>query len=529
MDTTTWQACGSDGAVAAAGPEPVKAALELLAAGGNAVDAAIAAILTLSVTDHGMYTLGGEIPFMVHLADGSVTKVIAAVGKAPADPRAIAWYMRHGMPDRGDVKAAPVPSTIGLCVTALTCFGRATFAQVAQPMLRQLALDRQPFHAAQRKLMERLIAAEARTNGTREHRLAAVADRFYRGDIAAELAVWYRATGSFLTQTDLANHETRIDDPVTATYRDWTVYKCGPWTQGPVLLQTLRLLEGFDPHGRQALQSDRMHIVIEALKLALADRDHYYGDPLFAEVPLDRLLSDAYTLVRRPLIDRRRASPDFRPGDPVGMRALAQSPGTPETWGAGTTTCVVADRYGNLVAATPSCNPPYHLCDSLGIPHGNRLRCLNTQAGHPNCVQAGKRPRITLTPTLAARNGVVQLAISVAGGDLQDQTSLNVLLNYVDLGMPVAEAVSYPRFATRHHEDSFQSSACCAETRVATNTVMLDARLDAGLRRNLEALGHRTCLTDDPVAMPVMLVRNPATGITHAAGDPLARRCAGAL
>ena len=154
---------------------------------------------------------------------------------------------------------------------------------------------------------------------------------------------------------DLAAHVTRVEDPVTVDYRGYTVCKCDTWTQGPYLCQTLRLLEGYNLQGMGHLSADYVHALTEALKLGMADRDAYYGDPVYADVPLEALLSDEYTALRRPLIDLRTASPQARPGDPYGMSALS-GPGVYRPGPGGTTTCVVADRWGNVVSATPSCN-----------------------------------------------------------------------------------------------------------------------------------------------------------------------------
>ena len=197
----------------------------------------------------------------------------------------------------------------------------------------------------------------------------------------------------------------------------------------------------------------------EAMKLGYADRDDYYGDPRFSQIPMTELLSDQYTQLRRPLIDLEKASLDRRPGDPLKMLALrsvdAPGPESEKIPKQDTTTCVVADRWGNVVAATPSCNMLTNTPGPSGVNTGNRVRSMNTSPGHPNRVEPGKRPRVTLTPTLVLREGLPVIAISVAGGDLQDQTTLNVLLNHIDFDMPPAEAVSAPRFHMNHHQDSF--------------------------------------------------------------------------
>ena len=271
----------------------------------------------------------------------------------------------------------------------------------------------------------------------------------------------------------------------------------------------------------------------EALKLALADRDEYYGDPRFTDVPLQALLSDGYSQVRRGLIDARHASQLRRPGDPRQLRALLrekhEEDERTEIPIQDTTTCVVADRWGNVVAATPSCNLVGNQPGPSGITQGNRVRSLNTAKGHPNRIQAGKRPRITLTPTLVTRDGKPVLAISVAGGDLQDQTTLNILLNHVEFGMLPEQAVTASRFNTSHHQNSFNPVADRRQAFVGAGRLRVNDKISAEVREELSQRGHRMSTTSGPIANPVMIYIDPETQVLHAAGDPQAGRHAAAL
>jgi len=311
-------------------------------------------------------------------------------------------------------------------------------------------------------------------------------------------------------------------------YRGYTVCKCDTWTQGPYLCQTLRLLEGFDLKKMGHLSADYIHVLAEALKLGFADRDEYYGDPLFVNVPLKALLSDRYTKLRCSLIDTTYASKEVRPGDPVNLKAV-KGRGTYRPGRGGTTTCVVADHWGNLVAATPSGNGPYAVCRELGVAHGNRLRSLNTTAGHPNRIEPGKRPRITLTPTIVLKDGKAVMAISVAGGDLQDQTTLNCLLNHIEFGMMPEDAVTAPRFSTGHHENSFNPNPDRKATLETLGSLTLDDRIDKNVGRELTDRGHKISTTSLPIAYPVMIYVDRDTGMIYAAGDPRAKRHAAAL
>ncbi len=520
-----WSAQSETGVVAAGGADAVAAGIEILEQGGNAADAAVATLLALSITDHGAFAIGGEIPFMIYDAQHRDVKVLSGLGRAPLSPEAIAWYMAHGIPNDGTMKAAPVPAALDLCLTALRLYGTQPLEIAVAPTLRLLESEAREWYPRLTHTLHKMIKAEQRATGNREARLQAAADRFYRGDIAADLEAWYIEKGGFLRRADLAAHVTVVEDPVTVDYRGYTVCKCGPWTQGPYLCQALRLLEGFDLQAMGHVSADYVHVVIEALKLAMADRDAYYGDPAFVGVPLGALLSDAYTNMRCPLIDMHTASSEARPGDPYAMQPLKQS-GTFQPGPGGTTTCVVADRWGNVVAATPSCNVFGDKGDGgkTGVTHGNRLRSLNTTPGHPNQIQPGKRPRITLTPTLVLKNGQPILAISVAGGDLQDQTTLNLFLNFVEFGMLPEQAVTAPRFATEHHQDSFDPNPDRAQTFIEASSLTINASVSPPVQDDLKTRGHNARVTDGPIANPVMLYVDADAGVLYAAGDPDAGR-----
>ena len=530
-----WQAHSQNGVIAAGGAEAVQAGMVILKADGNAADAAVATLLALMVTDHGECSFGGEVPLMIYDARHQEVKVLSGMGSAPLSPQAIEWYMLHGIPEEGNIKIAPVPSVIDCVCTALKQYGTKTFQEVVAPTLALLDAGSASWHPDMASTLRTMAQEELDTAGTREERIQAACDLFYgRGDrpssIAADLEAFYIERGGFLRRADLAAHRTRIEDPVFVDFRGYRVCKCGTWTQGPVLLQALRLLEGYDFPSLGHLSEDTIHVTVEALKLAFADRDEYYGDPNFVQVPLDALLSDEYTQIRQPLIDIQQASAAVRPGDPLGMQPLKQ-PAPPQPVVGGTTTCVVADRWGNVVAATPSANvlKGHHEAGRAGVTFGNRLRSFNTTPGHPNCIQAGKRPRITLTPTLVLKDGKPVLAISVAGGDRQDQVTLQLLLNFIEFGLPPAEAVRTPRFATFHHQDSFDPNPNRIQTFLGAASLLIDSSVPEPVRSNLAQRGHHLELADDPTGVPVMIHIDQETGLLRAAGDPAANRHAAGL
>ena len=524
-------AAGNQGVVVSGKPAATAAGVKILQQGGNAADAGAATLLALSVTYVGAFCVGGEIPILVYSADQKNVKLLEGQGEAPRDPKAIAWYMQHGIPD-GDVKAAAVPGTIDAIVTLLKLYGTKSFEEVVQPTLAILDAGGPTWYrdtgsgqrietgvnwqADMAVTFRKLVEAEKNAKGTREQKLQAVSDRFYRGDIADALEAWYIEKGGFLRKSDLAAHKTPMVDPLETTYRGYTVYKPGPLTQGPYLSQTLRLLEGFDLKKMGFNSADYIHTVIEAEKLALADRDEYYGDPNFAKVPMQQLLSDQYTEMRRKLIDPRKASLELRPGDPYNMKAT-KPPTITGPWQGGTTVMCVTDKFGNVIAATPSgLSSTAGVAGRTGIIHGARLSSLNTFAGTPNVIEPGKRPRITLSPTLLFHDNQPVMAISVAGGDMQDQAAIQVILNTVEFGMSPEEAFKAPRFSTTHFISSF------GQERAELGSLSVPNTLPEKVQEDLRAHGHKVTIGREGVGgvalIGIDLKTKQATAVGPAAG-----------
>lgn len=530
-----WKTSSDEGVVAAGSAESVIAGINILNEGGNAIDAAVATIFALNVTDHGDCSIGGEVPILIYEAKNQTVKVLSGQGRAPLSQDAIDWYMKNGIPGEGDIKMAPVPSVVDSCITALKLYGTRTFERVINHSLGLLDNETEVWHPKLAHTFRRMVKEEQITNGGREHKLQSVTDRFYgrhksRNDIAEELEADYLSKGGFLRRNDLAAHVTTIEEPVTVSYRGHTIYKCGPWTQGPFLCQALRLLEGFDLTALGHLSSDCIHTVLEAIKLAMADRDYYYGDPDFVDVPLDVLLSDKYNNMRRNLIDMQTASIQAQPGDPYNMQPIKEISSFRPGIG-GTTTCVVADRWGNVVSATPSANVPKTPRDGgvAGVTFGNRLRSLNTDLDHPNCIQAGKRPRSTLTPTMVLKDEKPIMAISVAGADLQDQVALNLIINAIDFNMLPDLCVTAPRFATAHHQDSFDPNPGREETFKSAGSVMLKDNFDNDVKQELLLRGHTLEIAKSSIGRPVMLTIDQEEGTIYAAGDPEGNRHAAGI
>jgi gamma-glutamyltranspeptidase/glutathione hydrolase len=518
------------------------AGARIFAKGGNAIDAAVAATLVEGVVNPHMHTIGGEAPMLIYSA--SARRVVAINGNMMAPARAtIAHYHSLGLtlvPYAG-LLAAGVPAALDALVTALAEFGTLSLAEVLEPALA-LAEDGFPMHVglagevpkhmdpqnagagaslrvfakkfltdwpssariylpdgevpavgtiiknpALAKFFTRLLDAEAAAkNRGREAALRAAAERFYRGDIAVDIIAHSDANQGLLQASDLAAFKTRVETPVSTDYHGTTVYKCGPWSQGPVFLQQLKILEGFDLAAMGHNSADYIHTVIESAKLAFADRGAHYADPEFVDVPMTALLSQEYADLRRPLIDPRRASMDQRPGDPRAMRPLLEGAGNEPAWAGGTIHVTACDRAGNMIAVTASGGwiPSSPVIETLGFALGSRMQTFFLKPKHPNALAPGKRPRTTLSPSLAMRNGEPYLSFGTPGGDQQDQWTLQFFLNTIDFGMALQHAIEAPKFSSAHFPSTFYPH----NTR--PGVLRLEDRIEQNVRAELAARGH---------------------------------------
>jgi gamma-glutamyltranspeptidase/glutathione hydrolase len=517
-------ATGYRGGIATGNGTATRAGHAVLQEGGNAADAAAAALLVLSICDPAgreLFCFGGEVPILIYDPAGKKVEVLAGQGAAPQLATRKYFASIGGIPRSGS-GAAAVPAVLDACVTLLMRHGTRRFSDSATAAMEQLEAGGEPWQQNLLKTLKTLCGAESAARGSRSDRLAAVSNTFYRGSIARDLDAWSRKNKALLRYEDLAAHRTRVEQPLATEYGGHRIYKCGPWTQGPYLLQTLQLLEAVAGFEYRHRDPDTIHTVIEAMKLALADRDAYYADPLFAEVPLKALLSKDYVAIRRPLLDPEYASLQLRPGDPKQMQPLLAG----YHWDASrqspvhdTTNCVTADHQGRMVVATPS-GWAGALAGETGIRLGSRLQSFNIWPGHPNCIAPGKRPRITLTPTLITREGKPVAGISVAGGDWQDQVALQILLQHLAEGASPQEATAAPRYGTRHLIGSF------GQPPPKLGNLTLDPRLAPLVAESLKERGHRMEVTTGPIGAPCMLSLDARSGRMDAAGDPATGRVA---
>jgi gamma-glutamyltranspeptidase/glutathione hydrolase len=547
--------------VGAANNFEVEAGYRILTQGGNAVDAGVASVLAASVTELNRFGIGGEMPLIVKMA-GQAPMVISGVGVAPAKATVEFYAKRSPEPWEDSARMPPVPMqgilsaiTPGVfdgLILALDKYGTKSFAEVAQPAI-EYAEQGFPMleefggmlHSYQRILalwpdsmkffypegvptnrgdifreptlahtFKELVAAERKAHGKRSDKLRAVRDLFYKGSIAHRIADASQKYNGLIAYEDLANFHADLEQPKMGTYRGYEIYKPGFWTQGPVMIEALNILEGFDLKAMGHNSPQYLHTVVEAAKLAFADRDEYYGDPKFSKIPEEILLSKDYAAERRKLIDPQHASIEHRPG---GFGRRITIPTTTASAGpANDTTCVnIVDRQGNAFNATPSgAWLPSVIMGDTGIPLTSRLQSFVMTPGHPNQLMPGKRPRVTLSPTMVTKAGKLELIMSTPGGDNQDQALLQVLLNMLDFGMNPQEAVEAPRFQTEHFYSSFGNHE------FVPGKLNLESRISRSTIDALNALGHRVTVTGEwsnSSAPTVIQVRND---VLNGGADP---------
>jgi gamma-glutamyltranspeptidase/glutathione hydrolase len=546
--------------VAAANNMEVAAGIRILEQGGNAVDAGVATVLAATVTEQSRVGLGGEIPILIKLKD---KPVIAISGVGVAGSKATVQFFEHRAPEKWEQpgRLAPIPAigpraaiTPGLVdglLLALEKYGTLSFAQVAAPAIEyadegfpigeefaEFLGELQPYHAfwpdsfrffypngvapkrgelvkmpTLANTLRQMAAAESKAKGDRTAKIRAVHDLFYKGDIAAKLADFLDSNGGLITRDDLAKFHAETDEPRTTTYRGYTISKPGFWSQGPVMIEALNILEGFDLKKMGHNSPEYLHTLIETVKLAFADRDRYYGDPKFSKIPEETLLSKEYAAGRRKLIDPQRASMESRPGDLHASVAMVGGHGKSSDKD---TTCVnVVDRQGNAFSATPSgAWIPSVIAADTGIPLSVRMESFVVTPGHANQVAPGKRPRVTLSPTVVTRDGQLVLTMSTPGGDNQDQALLQVLLNILEFGMSPQEAVEAPRFQSSHFYNSF------GYHEFTPGKVSIEGRIPRPTIQKLIELGHVAQTGADWSNTSAPTVIQVIGGVLNGAADP---------
>ncbi|HWF85027.1 MAG TPA: gamma-glutamyltransferase family protein [Vicinamibacterales bacterium] len=526
---------GTHGIVAAGRHYSVSAGVRILQQGGNAIDAGVATVFAASVVEISHFGFGGEVPTMIYDAKTHDITVINGQGPAPNAATPDLFKADGRVPANGPL-GATIPAVMDAMALALETKGTMRLEQVMQPAI-ELA-DGFPMYEFLRHYLETerrateqyewskktyypdgripdvgeifrqpnlahtfrtIVAAEHAAFSKSHNRVTAIRagrDAFYTGDIARRIAAADRAAGGVFTYEDLASFHGKLEKPVTTNFHGFDVYKAGPWDQGPVLLETLNILEGTDLGGMGEGSASYLHTVHEAIKLAYDDRNAFYGDPAFVKVPLTGLLSKAYAAERRTLIGPQ-ASQAHRVGNPfpfdpdVKAPAVVYTPhaqGNRPPIGSGDTTCVdVVDKDGNLFSATPSSGwllGGAFVAGDTGVPLSNRMQIFDLDPASPNVLAGGKRPRTTLTPTIVMQHGKPLLAISTPGGDSQDQQILNVLLNIFVFDMDIQHAIEAPRINSLHPFSSFDNHES------QPGVLEIENRVPQSVRDELAARGH---------------------------------------
>jgi gamma-glutamyltranspeptidase/glutathione hydrolase len=566
--TTRPVVAGTHGVVSGGHPLVSMAGMRMLLSGGNAFDAAVAAGFAAAVIEPtASYTLCGECVALVYQARTRETVAVSGQGVAAA-LATIPFFRSRGL-DRiptGPGKDAPlsftVPGAVDAYLTLLETYGTKTVGDVLAPALsyaesgfpmyeymhRMLSIPetqsqfqlfppggtdvfypggrvpRVGERLAQPALgatLRRLVEAEATARGPRAAGIAAARARFYRGDIAAMIGAFSERTGGLLRAGDLAGYRTRLESPLRMTFAGREIVAQSAWTQGPVLMQALGMLANFDLRAMGHNSARYIHVVAEALKLAFADRERYYGDS--PDVPIAELLSPAYARAQAARIRMDRAAPEApAPGDPRGHGTAAAGAGPRASEAAtasaidGTTHIAAIDGDGNMICLTPSGGVfrKSAFAPELGCTLSTRSEMFVLEDGHPNALVPGKRPRTTLVSYLICEDGVPTMTVGCPGGDDQSQADLQLILNVLLFGMNPQQAVEAPRFATQTLVNSFYPRV------YLPGQLNVEAGIAASTRAELAALGHQVSEIGACGIGAIVTRRDPASGVLSAGADP---------
>ncbi|HZZ60970.1 MAG TPA: gamma-glutamyltransferase family protein [Roseiarcus sp.] len=559
--TTRPELIGTFGAVSSTHWLASAVGMSILELGGNAFDAAVATGFALQIVEPHLCGPAGDMPAIFYSSRDRAVRVLCAQGTAPA-AASIAKFRELGLgmiPGTG-LLAATVPGAFDGWMLLLREFGSMTVEQVLEPaiiyaengfpILPRLTMSLLPlvdfFKAewpssaavwlpggqppqprtlfatpAVAKTYKRLLAEAIAAGSDREQQIEAARNAFYRGFVAEAIDKYATRTPqmdgtggrhvALLTADDMAGWRATLEVTTSYDYGRYRVHKTGPWGQGPVLLQQLALLKGFDLGALPPESADLVHVVTECAKLAFADREAFYGDPAFSDTRLTTLLSDAYNNERRALLTEH-ASMELRPGLPdisapriETILALARACPTPVGPGGGEPTFAelpehradtvhldVIDRWGNMIAATPSGGwfQSSPVIPELGFPLGTRAQMFWLAEGLPSSLEPRARPRTTLSPTLVERDGEPYLVCGSPGGDQQDQWTLLLLLRHFHYRLNLQEAIDSPMFNSMHFPSSFTPRAS------QPGAISIESRFGPETLNDLERRGHRLKVTD---------------------------------
>lgn len=546
-----------------------EAGMAILNGGGNAIDAGVAAGLAMGVVQSDLVNIAGVAPIMMWIAESNELVCIDGLGTWPEAMTPDLFVREHGGVVPEGLLRTVVPGSPAAWLTALERYGSMSFADVAEAAMRLardgFAIDpfmcsviednaegygRWPSNAAvylpegrpprpgerflQRDLATTLqyMCDEEAAHGSngREAGIRAAYNAFYRGDIARAITDYHREHGGLLQMSDLSEYSVRFEPTVATRFAGYDIHCCGPWSQGPALAQAMGILAGIDLRALGHNTTACIHTMTEAIKLAFADREYYFGDPRFVDVPMDALVSEEYLALRRRLIRDERAWPDLPPpGDPRVPLAEHASHRTASGNGQNPTdsreppsldtsyVCAV-DKQGNVFSATPS-DVSYQtpVIPGTGLCPSSRGSQSRPDPEHPSSVAAGKRPRLTPNPAMALADGKPFMVFGTPGGDVQVQAMAQLLVNVMVYGLDVQSAIEAPRFVSYSYPSSF------APNPHFPGLLMVEARIPAQTRDALKALGHDVEAWPDLTrkAGSLCAIRiDPVTGFLHAGADP---------
>jgi gamma-glutamyltranspeptidase/glutathione hydrolase len=557
---------GKQAAVSSMKPEATDAARHILQAGGNAFDAAVGGQAALAVTDFYLNGVGADA--VVLLYDARAKKVIS-INAEPRAPRlaTIDWYKQHSegkIPTSDGLLSGGLPGVVDAWYILLDRWGTMSFEQVLQPAI-ELAENGFPLSerlaediAGSRKItkypstvklylpggrapkageifknpdlartLKKLVESERqnRPKGRREA-LKAARDRFYKGDIARDLARFSEANGGLFRYEDFAEYAAQVEEPVSINYRGYQVYKNASASQGPAELFALNILEGYDLKALGHNSAEFLHANVEAMKLAMADREKYLGDMDFIKIPYEGLLSKEYARARREMIDPQKASFELRPGSPEKyMKGAEESAGRVAVNLEGgadhagdTSYIAVVDKDRNMVSFEPS----LHSTFGTGVVMGDTGIILNCRGdyyslvpGEANALEPFKRPRSTLQSTLVMKDGQPFMITGSPGGDDQIMRTMQTLVNVIDFGMNIQQAIEAPRWSTR----SFPASPF--PHTMYPGDMAVESRIPDEVRQALIARGHKLRVTSGwSQGSNAGIVIDLQTGVLSAGADP---------
>lgn len=529
------------------------AGMQIFHQGGNVVDTGVATGLCINVLQPHLTNLGGVAPIILHLARENRTVVIDGLGVWPAKATVNYFQQQHGGILPKGVLRSVVPAAADAWLTALEEFGTLSFEQISAPAIELAERGFPMYNSFQADLtaheeilvdwpssaeifkpggkipvtghlfIQRNLARTLRqmVEAERKGGIPAVRDLFYRGDIARAIVNFCQEQGGLLRFDDMANFRVRLEQPVMSDYRGYQISSCGPWCQGPVVNQTLGILEQFDLAGLGHNNPDHIHILVEAFKLAFSDRERYYGDPAYVDIPLSELLSPNYGRKRTEQIDLTKAWPGMPPPGgpwPDKLQLSSSIENLPGPTPLDTSYLCVADAEGNLFSATPSDSAfETPMVPGLGLIISPRGMQSWLDPKHASSLQPGKRPRLTPNPALVFKDRCPYMAFGTPGGDIQCQAMVQVFSNMIDFGMDPQEAVEAPRIATESFPSSFWPHT------YKPGWLNIEEHIPTSVRAELAIRGHDIHVWPSftqAAGSPCVIVLDPVTGTLKAGADP---------